>query len=280
MPDAHVANRIELECQVLSAALRCSWASEDPDGQAKACLELAQLFPDLLTPFQSDQTLKPINNYELLDIACDVSPRKVVIAYIRLARKFLRENNPRLKRVEYFHLLDAGFMLRKPRLRLSHDLVVSRANLLEQKIIQADGTFEMMELAEKAPPPQAEPAGTVEKVEVVRPTPAKVPAQEPVAPQRLPALIELLQTAKIIGASEVQALTNQMRMFPGVSAVDLILSAGYVTDSEMKSVQLGEFLLGQGKINMGQFCVAMYDERSTGVKMAESLQNRGWLKPD
>ncbi|MBK9281374.1 MAG: hypothetical protein IPM93_24710 [Candidatus Obscuribacter sp.] len=51
-----------------------------------------------------------------------------------------------------------------------------------------------------------------------------------------------------------------------------------MTDSEMKSLQLAEYLLSQGKINMGQFCVAMYDERMTGVKMAESLQVRGWLE--
>jgi hypothetical protein len=71
-----------------------------------------------------------------------------------------------------------------------------------------------------------------------------------------------------------------MRSFPDVPVADLVLSAGYVTDGEMKSLQLGEFLLGQGKIDIGQFCVAMYDERTTGVKMAESLQVRGWLSTE
>jgi hypothetical protein len=326
MVDTSGANRIELECQVLSSALRCSWASEDGSGQAKSCLELAQLFPDLVTPFEPHQSQQPRNNYELLDIACEVSPRKVIIAYFRLAKKFLRENNPRQKRVEYFQLLDAGFILRKPRLRLSHDLVVSRAKLLEKKLIQANGTFEMREVVDPVPTPAAEIAEAVADgvstapdvlstpvptptqltaptptqstaptpTQSTAPTPATVPAMsstpgspvspKPVpaqaAPQRLPAVIELLRSARLIEDSEVQALTNQMRSFPGVSVVELILSAGYVTESEMKSVQLGEFLLGQGKINLGQFCVAMYDERSSGVKMAESLQTRGWLKPD
>jgi hypothetical protein len=33
----------------------------------------------------------------------------------------------------------------------------------------------------------------------------------------------------------------------------------------------------QGQIDIGQFCVAMYDERMSGIRMAESLQVRGWL---
>jgi hypothetical protein len=86
-----------------------------------------------------------------------------------------------------------------------------------------------------------------------------------------------MKEAQFVGAAEVQALTNQMRSFPDVSLAELVLSAGYVTESEMASLQLAEILLARGQINMGQFCVAMYDERMTGVKMAESLQVRGWL---
>jgi hypothetical protein len=76
----------------------------------------------------------------------------------------------------------------------------------------------------------------------------------------------------------VQALINQMTLAPEIPVQELILSAGYVTDLELKSLQLAEYLLAQGKINMGQFAVAMYDERTQGVRMAESLQNRGWLE--
>jgi hypothetical protein len=368
MAETSGANRIELECQVLSAALRASWQCEDGSGRAKSCLELAQLFPDLVTPFDASPRQAPRNNYALLDIACDVTPRKVIIAYFRKAKMFLRENNPRQKRLDYFQLLDAGFVLRKPRLRLSHDLVVSRAELIDRKLIQANGTFEMLEMpamAQAAAQPSAlsaadvassgapsateaasnaasaaaeaaaaasaaaasaaaaasssaqaasssaqaasapgssgsgaPPLGTADSGVGAPPvplTPGQTSSQPPfpgqVAPGpaspaqsaasiRLPAVVELLRAAQLIAGPEVQALTNQMRSFPGVSVVELILSAGYVTESEMKSVQLGEFLLGQGKINLGQFCVAMYDERSTGVKMAESLQARGWLKAD
>jgi hypothetical protein len=109
------------------------------------------------------------------------------------------------------------------------------------------------------------------------PQPLMVTTQ-PIVQQPLPMLIELLKAAQIIGSAEVQALTNQMRSFPDVPVADLVLSAGYVTESEMKSLQLAEFLLSQGKIDIGQFCVAMYDERLTGVRMAESLQVRGWLE--
>jgi hypothetical protein len=109
------------------------------------------------------------------------------------------------------------------------------------------------------------------------PQPLMVTTQ-PIVQQPLPMLIELLKAAQIIGSAEVQALTNQMRSFPDVPVADLVLSAGYVTESEMKSLQLAEFLLSQGKIDICQFCVSMYDERLTGVRMAESLQVRGWLE--
>jgi hypothetical protein len=46
----------------------------------------------------------------------------------------------------------------------------------------------------------------------------------------------------------------------------------------LKSLQLAEDLLAQGKITIGQFAVAMYDERMQGIRMAESLQIRGWLE--
>jgi hypothetical protein len=261
MADAGGANRIELESQILCAALRQSWADNDASGQVKSCSELYQLFPDLVPNLKPNQTEMPRNNYELLSIDCDVPPSAVVAAYFRTAKKFLRENNPKDARIDYFHILDAGFVLRKPRLRLSHDLIVSRARLLEKELIPDDGTFEMMDAEERPPLPV-------------------MMVTQPIVHQPLPTLIELLRAAQIIGAAEVQALTNQMRSFPDVPVSDLVLSAGYVTEGEMKSLQLGEFLLGQGKIDIGQFCVAMYDERTTGVKMAESLQVRGWLSTE
>lgn len=89
--------------------------------------------------------------------------------------------------------------------------------------------------------------------------------------ERLPMLIDLLKAAQIIGPAEAQALKNQMKLYPDIALVDLILQAGYVTDLEMKSLQLAEYLLTSGKITMGQFAVAMFDERTTGRRMAESL---------
>jgi hypothetical protein len=101
---------------------------------------------------------------------------------------------------------------------------------------------------------------------------------QPIVAEKLPMLIELLKYGQIIGPAEVQALTNQMNVAPEIPVKELILSAGYVTDSEMNSLQLAEYLLSQDKITMAQFAVAMYDERTQGIKMAESLQVRGWLE--
>ena len=260
MADAGGANRIELESQILCAALRQSWADNDVTGQVNSCSELYQLFPDLVPDLRPNQTETPRNLYNVLAIDCDVPPSIVVAGFFKAAKQFLRQGSPKDRKEEYYRVLDAGFILRKPRLRLSHDLIVSRGELVAAEMIPDDGTFELI----------------IEQ-EVRLPQPLMVTTQ-PIVHQPLPMLVELMKEAQFIGAAEVQALTNQMRSFPDVALADLVLSAGYVTDSEMKSLQLAEYLLSQGKINMGQFCVAMYDERMTGVKMAESLQVRGWLE--
>ena len=98
-----------------------------------------------------------------------------------------------------------------------------------------------------------------------------------VEPIKLPQLVNLMEQAQIIGSAEVLALTNQSKLAPEIPIEDLILSAGYVTEAELKSLQLAEYLFRQGKITMPQFMVAMYDERNRGIRMAESLQSRGWL---
>ncbi len=259
------ANRIELESQILCAALRQSWADVDSVGMVKACQELYQLFPDLLPAPKSEQVDMPSNYYDLLEIACDVNPSMVLAAYFKAIKRFLREHPaPKDLKEEYYRLLNAGFILRKPRLRLSHDLIVARGSLVENRVIPEDGTLEMIEApVEVAPEPQPVQMVTTQ------------PMQEAV-----PMLIDLLKQAQFIGPAEVQALKNQMQLYPDIPLVDLVLQAGYVTDPEMKSLQLAEYLLTSGKITMGQFAVAMFDERSTGIRMAESLQVRGWLSTE
>jgi hypothetical protein len=262
MADSGGANRIELESQILCAALRSSWADNDTEGQVNSCNELYQLFPDLIPDLRPNQKELPANLYKLLGVDCDVPPTMAVAGYFKKVKQFLRSRSPKDEKEDFFKILDAGFILRKPRLRLSHDLIVSRSMLVEREIIPDDGTFELIEEMEEKPAP-----------------PLMVTTQ-PIIHQPVPMLIELLKASQIIGQAEVQALTNQMRSFPDMAVVDLVLSAGYVTDTELKSLQLAEFLLSQGKIDIGQFCVAMYDERTTGVRMAESLQVRGWLQTE
>ncbi len=251
------ANRIELESQILCSALRLSWADDDAEGVLKSARELYQLFPDLLPPPKTEPEQKPQDLYEFLRLRCDVPQSAVVCGYFRAAKSFLRAHPVKEKRQDYYKILNAGFSLRKPRLRLSHDLMVVRQLLIDRQVIPEDGTLEPIV-------PTREP----EPVQMVRTVPID---------QKLPMLIELLKYAQIIGPAEVQALTNQMNIAPEIPVSELVLSAGYVTDAEMKSLQLAEVLLSQEKITMPQFAVAMYDERTQGVRMAESLQVRGWL---
>jgi hypothetical protein len=105
---------------------------------------------------------------------------------------------------------------------------------------------------------------------------ALAPPTAPAA-KKVPVLIQLLEAAQFITPVEVQALIAQMAFAPNIPVEKLILNAGYITAQEMASVKLGESLLQSGKINMAQFQVAIYDERTSGLRMAESLQVRGWL---
>jgi hypothetical protein len=251
------ANRIELESQILCASLRQSWAVIDIEGMITAAKQLCQLFPDLMPAARFD-TGPPINLYDFLGINCDVSQTVVISAYLRAVKHFLRHFSVQERYEDYLRYLNAGYVLRKPRLRLSHDLVVVRYFLKEQGAIPDDGTIDFI-LPER------------------KPVAAQLVTTQPVTPQ-LPTTVELLKQAQIIGPIEVQALVNQMTLAPEIPVQELVLSAGYVTDLELKSLQLAEYLLAQGKITMGQFAVAMYDERTQGVRMAESLQNRGWLE--
>lgn len=251
------ANRIELESQILCASLRQSWAMEDVEGIITVARQLFQLFPDLLPPFKTGANDKSTDLYVFLGSNCDAPQTSVIASYLKAIRKHLKVGNVKERKEEYFRVLDAGYILRKPRLRLSHDLIVVRNWLLSLNAIPADGTLDFIR------PTKAEPVQLLNTQQI---TP------------KLPPLVELLREAQIIGAAEVQALVNQMNVAPEIPVQELVLMAGYVTDAQLKSLQLAEFLLSQGTISMAQFAVAMYDELTQGVRMAESLQNRGWLE--
>lgn len=408
---AGAVNRVELECQVLCAALRQSWVRRDKVGAFTSIRELSHLFPDLLPPPEERISTNKANYYEVLGVRPQSGLNSIVVGYLRTVRKFLKEYNPKDHRQFYNTMLNAGFVLRKPRLRLSHDLVVARRWLYDS---QAQDDEEMLpeDHEEAAPvaatpqhtpplPPQEEskgqepavqdphvqPAATgseataqaaaaevhdplaaaeaawaanqaaqpkfdttpeqtppasetpqaqwqqpqtdvpymdysrFQKAQIdevpasVSPPPA-VPAQEPAPPAmpeqpkmapppvashepaapefkfdeaqlrkpevdvELPSIIRLMEASHLIGKLEVQAIKAQMVLAPNIPAEQLVINAGYATRTELASLKLAQDLLSSGKITMAQFQVAMYDERTSGLRMAESLQVRGWLETE
>ena len=539
---AGAVNRVELECQVLCASLRQSWVRHDKVGAFTSIRELSHLFPDLLPPPEEERNgSNKANYYEVLTIRPQAGLNGIVVGYLRTVRKFLMQHNPKDYRQQYNTILNAGFILRKPRLRLSHDLVVARRWLFESQMedeesMEAETVAE--DVAPYAPPPapaastiehEAAPAPITPQIapvqafgesdewqekpaartsneiptgmvaasqqepnlsaaannapaesqptaaliqelapqthspsefspeaasaalqppaentasqpetgeeedddydplavierswqlarftsenkkplldpaasaaqaaaaqqastppvvsppppasateEIVRPAQTPYPVSQPAAAQlaepvvqmessaqheiqaqvqastsqpsfaqavqantaqtvqadisqtdttvsastpqssaaqtqastiqshaptqerqqkesfvfdekqlrkpeadiELPAVIRLLEAAHLITRVEVQALKAQMQLAPNISAVQLCINAGYVTATELASLRLAENLLSSGKITMAQFQVAMYDERTSGLRMAESLQVRGWL---
>jgi hypothetical protein len=339
-------NRVELESQVLCAALRQSWHAKDKVGSFTSIRELSHLFPDLLPPSEKEEAngKSRVNYYEVLDVVPSSSSNVVLAAFLKKVRKSIKENLSAEQRQAYANFLNAGFILRKPRLRLSHDLVVVRRWLFEapkeelitqspipegfQQQVSAElsamsGTTKQAEPISKEPVPIEEESIAASSSIEPGPVPVEtsqisqelfsnsfqanvgaesanapipsVPNEKPSvneeafafseqelrkpAPEvsSMPKIIALMEAAQFIGPLEVQALKAQMELAPNIAVEKLILNAGYATNQEMNSLKLAETLLNQNKITMSQFQVAIYDERTSGLRMAESLQVRGWL---
>lgn len=244
--------------------MRQSWAAQDARAAALSLRELSELFPDLLAKSMAsgDDAPVPVNCYQALDISAQNAHQAVIAAYMRKVRKFLQKlrlSGESLTKCqeEYWRILNAGFILRKPRLRVSHDLMAARRWLLDVNAITADGRIVQTRAEEVEKPTKLEPA-------LAQPEPVIL-------------IVEMLKQARFIGEAEEQALKAQMARAPEIPIERLILDSGYVSRQEMNSLKLAETLLLQEKINMAQFQVAMYDERNSGVRFAESLQVRGWL---
>lgn len=200
------AKRLEMECQILTMALRQSWSSRDPVGTVNAAGILNEIFPDLVSEYSSNPN--PSDFYRFLELNPDAGPMVIRKAYHYAVRRFLRENKGsalRRKRAEFFQVLDAGIVMRKSRLRLSHDLAVLRAQLIANRIIAPDGVFVL--------------AGRTK--------------DETQVGKEIPEILEKLISRKVIGRSEARAILNQMVLFPNISCRDLIISAGYVTEHEL-----------------------------------------------
>lgn len=210
---------MELDTQILSASLRQSWAEGDATGLQNARAELSMMYPDLAA--KGDATLEQ-SYYELLEISCDANPNMIRSAYYKALKTFLRQNtNTRSAESEFTRILNAGFILTKKRLRLSHDLVAT------QKAINEAG------LATQAR------ASAATKTDTTRIS--------------IPLLLEMLFVAKKISMDEVQAIVHQSFQYPDIAVAELILQAEYLTEEELHSIELAHRLVQSGNLSMEQF---------------------------
>lgn len=196
---AGAVNRVELECQVLCAALRQSWVKKDKVGAFTSIRELSHLFPDLLPPPEDGDGSNKANYYELISTRPGAGLNGIVVGYLRTTRKFLRENNPKDHRAHYNSVLNAGFVLRKPRLRLSHDLVVARRWLYESQMdddeVQEEEVLEQVPSAspvqQQTAEVQAAPAAV--QYEQTPPPPQPQPQPQYAAPEQVPQQVQYAQ---------------------------------------------------------------------------------------
>lgn len=200
MKDQNSTNRLELETQILSAALRKSMKAQDQNGMLESAQELFFLYPDI-APQREEKALPKENYYDLFSVELDADPKSILAAYFKTIKKFLREKKvPRDEPNRFLKLLNAGIVLRKQRLRLSHDLALARLEMQNQSI-------------------------------------AIVNASLPEVKDR-PKFLRAMLTSRLISSEELQALLNQMQRYPNIPLEDLVAQAGYLTESEFKSCLL------------------------------------------
>jgi hypothetical protein len=235
--------KLELDFESLSSSLRSSWHKGDACQAAASLHELSQLYPDLLVQQASFANSSKTNYYETLKLDAAATQKQVVTNFFKQLRKVLRNKDMSHRSRSYVKLLDAGFVLRKPRLRLSHDLAAVSGWL--------NGCNQ------STSPSSDIPAGSI---------------------QGMPCLLKLLEQSRMATTNEVRALLAQTQRAPGIPLDTLVLQAGYISKEELASLKLAETLLNNHQVELPQILVALYDERSSGVRMAESLQARGWLE--
>ena len=200
MKEQNSTNRLELETLILSAALRKSMKAQDQKGTLESAQELLFLYPDIAPPPDAEKLPKD-NYYDIFAVELDADPKSILAAYFKTIKKFLREKKaPRDEPNRFLKLLNAGIVLRKHRLRLSHDLALAGCEMQNESV-------------------------------------AIVHASLPEAEDR-PKFLRAMLISRLISSEELQALLNQMQRYPNIPLEDLVAQAGYLTESEFKSCLL------------------------------------------
>ncbi len=91
--------------------------------------------------------------------------------------------------------------------------------------------------------------------------------------------VDVLQAARVIELTKLQELST-MAHSSGISLEELIERDEIIPQSLLASIKLGLTLINNQSITKEQFAIAIFDQFTTGVLMTESLQIRGWIKPD
>jgi hypothetical protein len=96
--------------------------------------------------------------------------------------------------------------------------------------------------------------------------------------QRAPTDSELLMSMSFCQLIErTQNVELEKSLSEGKSLRDLVREGQLLSEQQLESVQVGTRLVNAGLITMAQLCIALYDERTIGMRMTESLRERGWM---
>jgi hypothetical protein len=264
----------------LCVALRRSWREGDLAQATSVLGELSQQYPELLVSQVAQKTEPPPNYYETLKLGAAASQQEIATHFFKQLRKVCRDKGISHRTRSYVNLLDAAFVLRKPRLRLSHDLAVV-SNWLRTGA-QSEGQLKNIKENKVlvTPPPEhstksAQPSQTKAKASSDERT--RTPSEPSGLPADVPLTLKLLEQSGLVSKEELAAIGRQLKHSSSTDVDILVTKSGYISVGEMASLKLAEMLIGSGQVSMPQIIVALYDERNTGVRMAESLQTRGWL---
>jgi hypothetical protein len=98
--------------------------------------------------------------------------------------------------------------------------------------------------------------------------------------KRTPTDVELLKSLKYCGVVDQDKMTQLEKLLEmGESLRAILRKSDLLSEQQLESQELGTRFVNADLISMPEFVIAMYDERTQGIRLRDSLQERG-LMPD
>jgi hypothetical protein len=91
---------------------------------------------------------------------------------------------------------------------------------------------------------------------------------------------ELLHCSEILEQQELEIAIDMHKAMPEIPFGQFLVKQEFLTQAELDSALLGQRLIVDGKITVGQFQVAMFAVRTESIALSETIVLRGWANQE